>query len=95
MRTPGGGMYPRVLSSVEMTETTTLPVGSAVEPAMPSIGAGARASQGAPTKVSLLSAMRATMSSIAGGATSVTRSACTSRMFGVPMTAVGVRSGTR
>jgi hypothetical protein len=35
------------------------------------------------------------MSSIAGGATSVTRSACTSRMFGVPMTAVGVRSGTR
>ena len=85
------------MSWVLMELTVTDPSGPAVDPEIPAIGAGARAIHGAPVRRSIAKAKRITGSSppLSVGVRIATRISLIRRMFGLPMVAVGVRSGTR
>ena len=89
---PGPACYGRGIEP-----TVTDPCDSAVEPEIPSMGAGARASHGAPVRRSMAKAKRITGSSmpLLLGVRIAIRIALIRRMFGLPIVAVGVRSGTR
>ena len=81
---------------VEMIAVTTSPVGSAVEPERPAIGASARRTHGEPRNRTRASAKRDTASVPPwSGAATVTRSCWMRRRLGAPITASGTRSGTR